>query len=71
MDTLGNVVDKLFTVNMKKYYRISGGSKDYKVLKNLSSQSDRLSNEIDQLTEEIVKGNMDEEDITRPQHKTY
>jgi len=69
MDTLGNVVDKLFTVNMKTWYAKENNDKPKH--ENLRSQRKSLTIEIDEISENIFKGKLTKEEACRPQHKTY
>jgi peptidoglycan hydrolase CwlO-like protein len=66
MDTFGNVIDKLFTVNLK----LKHNNEQCKI-DNLQDQKSRLKNEIDNLANDILSGKLDDCDISRPQHKTY
>lgn len=67
MDTVGNVIDKLFTVNMK----ICNNQSNPKKLENLFIQRCSLKNEIDDNVNDIFSNSVDDNDIIRPQHKTY
>lgn len=69
MDTLGNVVDKLLTVNLKIWY--NQNSDDIPKMKNLGNQRKSLTNEVDDLSNQVLSGQIDEKDALRPQHKTY
>lgn len=66
MDTLGNVIDKLFTVNLKIIY-----TDDMPKLDNLRMQNRSLKSEINALSSDIINGKVKKYDALRPQHKTY
>jgi hypothetical protein len=66
MDTTGNIIDKLFTVNLKLSH-----NSDEKRLNNLNIQKKSLMDEIDVSINKIFKHELNESDILRPQHKTY
>jgi hypothetical protein len=66
MDTVGNIIDKLFTVNLKLIH-----NKDQKRIDNLNIQKIALLNEIDVSINNIISGKVSDIDIVRPQHKTY
>jgi len=69
VDTPGNIIDKLMTVNLKIHYNLR--SANYGKLINLNSQRISLENEIDILINQIANGAIRKDDISRPQHKTY
>lgn len=71
MDTIGNCIDKLMTVNLKLYYNV--GNKDINKMINLNDQKKALECEITDLVSTVIsKANtMQEIDMVRPQHKTY
>lgn len=66
MDTLGNLLDKQLTAVMKLNF-----TSDEDKVKNLSTQLDCLTEEINDVSEKILTGKMKPEDSMRPQHKTY
>jgi len=69
MDTPGNVIDKLMTVNLKIYYNLC--SKDRDKLCDLNLQRLSLQDEVSLLVDKIAKNQLKAIDISRPQHKTY
>jgi len=66
MDTLGSLIDKFQTVKLKINY-INNINKKM----NLEKQSFKLQDEINQLIKYIMENDIDDIDISRPQHKTY
>lgn len=66
MDTLGSLIDKSQTVKLKIEY-INNLNKKI----DLGKQLFRLRQEIDDLLQDIIKGDIKDVDIARPQHKTY
>jgi hypothetical protein len=66
MDTLGNLIDKSFTINLKIWHH-----HDKSKVKNLLNQRIRLIKEIDDIFNDITSNKIDIDDISRPQHKTY
>jgi len=66
MDTLGNCIDKLFTVHLK----MSHNTERIKI-ENLNTQRIALENEIETILNKINNGELSLNDIVRPQHKTY
>jgi hypothetical protein len=67
MDTIGNIIDKLFTVNLKLK---NNNNPDR--LKNLNIQKDLLKSEIDNNIGNIMSATgLNDDDVIRPQHKTY
>lgn len=69
MDTFGSLIDKLLTVNLKTINKIRAKDTDSSI--NLSAQKDSLIKEIDALDNKLSTGEIDKQDIIRPQHKTY
>jgi len=68
MDTLGNLLDKQLTAVMKLNATNDKESNRYQ---NLSMQIDRLTEEIDIISSDVLMGKIDANDSMRPQHKTY
>ena len=68
MDTIGNAIDKLFTVNLKL---INSNPDNTARINNLNSQQVALMSEIDQNINKVFNGELSENDMVRPQHKTY
>jgi len=64
MDTIGNLIDKLFTVNLKLIHNKNNQD-------NLKIQKFLLMNEIDENVNKILKFDIADDDIIRPQYKTY
>jgi hypothetical protein len=64
MDTIGNLIDKLFTVNLKLIH-------NKKNQDNLKIQKSLLMSEIDENVNKILKSDIVDDDIIRPQYKTY
>ncbi len=69
MDTVASNIDKLMTVNLKTLFNLR--STDVDKMKNLSIQRQKLQSEISDLLITIFTQNIDDNDISRPQHKTY
>jgi hypothetical protein len=69
MDTLGNVIDKMLTVNLKSFYGLDNPDIDKQ--QNLKQQRESLSREADDLAVGILTNQIDQKDAMRPQHKTY
>lgn len=67
MDTIGNIIDKLFTVNLKLIHN----NKDKNKIINLNVQRIALMSEIDKNINKVFSGELSEIDMVRPQHKTY
>ena len=68
MDTIGNIIDKMFTVNMKMQYNKSKPER----IKNLEEQRIALAGEIDTNVNKIFRAEIiNDIDVVRPQHKTY
>lgn len=68
MDTIGNAIDKLFTVNLKL---INSNPDNTIRINNLNCQQAALMSEIDQNINKVFSGELSEIDMIRPQHKTY
>ena len=68
MDTIGNAIDKLFTVNLKL---INSDPNNISRIENLNCQKIALKSEIDQNIDKVFSGKLSEIDMVRPQHKTY
>jgi hypothetical protein len=68
MDTIGNAIDKLFTVNLKL---INSDFKNISRIDNLNTQQVALMAEIDKNINKVFSGELSENDMVRPQHKTY
>ena len=66
MDTIGNLIDKLYTVNLKLNY-----TNDEHKIYDLEIQKNRLIEEIDDLSKNVLQNKINDYDIIRPQHKTY
>lgn len=66
MDTIGNIIDKLFTVNLKLMHNINVDK-----LNNLRFQKKALMTEINVGIQRIWSEDLAAIDILRPQHKTY
>ncbi|CAK0748355.1 hypothetical protein CCP1ISM_20025 [Azospirillaceae bacterium] len=71
MDTIGNCIDKLMTVNLKLYY--NANNKDINKIINLNDQKKALEHEITNLIDIAISRSdaIQEIDMLRPQHKTY
>ena len=67
MDTLGNLIDKLYTSNLKSHFL----KYDINKLTDLTKQKKLLQNEIDVLFNDILMGKKNADDVIRLQHKTY
>lgn len=64
MDTIGNVIDKLLTINLKTIHNLE--KNNFKPLNDLLRQKNLLVNEINNLySKKLNKNNI------RLQHKTY
>lgn len=66
MDTLGNLVDKQITVFLKLHH-----SKDEAKTNNLTNQLERLTEEINSMSIDVLQSKISADDAMRPQHKTY
>ena len=69
MDTLSNVIDKMFTTNLKLWY--NKNNPDISKVKNLAGQRKSLVSETDDLFDKVMNHKIDDSDALRPQHKTY
>jgi len=69
MDTVGSSIDKLMTVNLKTFYNLKSG--DTEKLRNLDIQRNKLQIEISELLLKIFNKHIDDNDVSKPQYKTY
>jgi len=67
MDTLGNLLDKQLTAVMKR----ESFRNDSNKIDDLDNQLNRLSKEIDDMVDNVLKNKISKEDSIRQQHKTY
>lgn len=68
MDTIGNIIDKLFTTNMKIKYNAHKPER----IPNLVEQQKALAKEIDDGVSKLMAAeHINDIDVMRPQHKTY
>lgn len=66
MDTIGNVIDKMFTVNLKITHNT-----DPIRLQNLNAQKEALMAELDAKAQQLFTHEVSDLEVIRPQHKTY